>query len=267
MAPKLYSPVSDLTLIGKGALWLDRFDATDTATGTLMALGNCDKFGIQVKDTVKKNYTAMDHTAGVYKTAISQREIMIKIEGFEFGPEVAAMNVLSDLPTAVTQTTASVVAEALAPVVVQKAGRAFQTVNREISAVIVIQSAVTLLLNVDYVIKDPHLGIIYFLETSPTVANAAAITCNYTAATIVAAGNMQQLLGGAVPKIRGKLIFSGDPMTGPNWDVIIPRVFLTPTAEMDFISNDFLKWKLDGTIEDNSAFNPALQYFKATRRA
>lgn len=266
MAPKLYAPSSDLTLIGKGALWFDRFDATDTASGTLMSLGNCDKFGITVKPTVKKNYNSLNHSAAVYKTAVSQIDITIKVEGFEFGPDQIALASMADTPSTLTQATATVTTEALATAPVQKLGRAFQTLNREISAVIVSQGATTLVNSVDYVIKDAHLGIIYFPEGSAVVATTA-VTVAYTAAAIAAAGNMRQILGASVSKVRGKLIYSGDPMTGPNYDVIVPRCFFASATEMDYIGTDFGKWSLDGDVEDNSGYDPTIPYFQQTRRA
>lgn len=266
MAPSLYAPTPNLTLIGKGSIWLDRFDGTDTATGTLMSLGNCDKFGITVKPTVKKLFTSLDHTAGNYNTAVSQEDISITIEGFEFAPELLALGSMADVPTTLTQTTASVTAEVLASALVQKKGRGFRTVNREVSALVVTQSTTTLVVNVDYVLKDAHAGLIYFPEGSAVNATLS-VTVAYTAAAIAAAGNMQQILGASVSKVRGKLFFYADPMTGPSWDVEVPRVFLTGGTEQDFIGTDWAKWKLTGDVENNSAFDPTVPYYRATRRA
>lgn len=266
MAPVVFSPNGGLTLVGKGSLWLDEFDANDVSSGHYMALGNCDKFGITVKDTIKKNYNSMDHTAAVYRTTPVQRDMTLKIQGFEFGADQAKLNFMANDPTALAQSSGSIVAEALAAAGVTKKGRAFFTLNREISAVVVVCGAATLVAGTDYVVKDAHLGLIYFPEDS-TVVDATAVTVSYTAAVINAASNMQQIFGGTRAAIRGRLVFSGDPMTGPNWDVIVPRVMLTPNQEQDFISADYLKWTLEGTIEDNSAYSPTIQYFQATRRA
>lgn len=267
MAPSLYAPTANLTLLGKGSLWLDRFvDATNVATGALMSLGNCDKFGITVKPTVKKLYTSLDHTAGNYATAVSQEDVTIMIEGFEFGPEQIALATMADVPTTFTQSSASVTTETLATAGVQKLGRAFRTVNREISALIVSQGATTLLVNVDYVLKDAHSGLIYFPEAS-AVVNTTAVNVAYTGAAVVAAGNMQQILGASVSKVRGKLFFYADPMTGPSYDVEVPRVFLTGGKETQYIGTDFAKWELTGDVENNTAYDPTVPYYRQTRRA
>jgi len=265
MSSLLYSPTPDLELIGKGRIFLDRFTSAGVRTGNYIALGNCGKFSVSVKPDVKKNYNAMTHSAGVYKTATARQDVSLKIEGFEFGPDAAALAVMSDLPTILTATGATVTGEALAAAGLQKHGRAYQTLQREVSALVLTQGATTLVNNVDYVLYDAHAGIVYFPETG-AVVDTSAVTAAYTAGAILAAGNQAQVLGAQVSQIRGQLYFVGDPTTGPNWEVLVPRVFLVPTGEQDFISEDFLKWTLEGTIEDNTAFNPLIPYFQATRR-
>jgi hypothetical protein len=58
-----------------------------------------------------------------------------------------------------------------------------------------------------------------------------------------------------------------DPTQGPNYEIVIPRVFLASASPMDYIGDDFGKWTLEGTIEDNSSFNPLIPYFQQIRRA
>jgi hypothetical protein len=265
MPPSLYAPSPNLTLIGKGAIWFDR-EVNGVPSGSMMALGNCDKFSIAVKPTVKKVYTSLDSTAAVYNTAVSQVDLTLTIEGFEFGDEQIALVSQAAPPTSLTQASATVTTEVLATAPTQKLGRGFRTLNREISALIVTQSTTTLVNNVDYVLKDAHSGLIYFPEGS-AVVNTAAVTVAYSAAAIAASANMRQVLGASVSMIRGKLFFYADPMTGPSWDVEVPRVLLTGGTDLDYIGNDFGKWKLTGDVQSNLAFDPTIPYYRQTRRA
>jgi hypothetical protein len=266
MAPSLYAPTPNLLLVGKGALWFDRFDASGALSGAMISLGNCDKFGITVKPTVIKNYTSLDSSAALYDSAVSQVDLTLTIEGFEFGPDQMALVSQAAVPTAFTQGTATVSAEVLAGATVQKSGRGFRTVNREISALVVTQSTTTLVSGTDYLIKDAHSGFIYFPEGS-SVVNTASVTVAYTAAAIAAAANMSQLLAASVSQVKGKLFFYADPMRGPNWDVEVPRVLLTGGTEVDFIGTTYAKWKLAGDVLSNVAFDPTIPYYRQTRRA
>lgn len=264
MSQILYSPSPDLETIGKGRVFLDRFTAAGVRSGNYIHLGNCSKFSIGVKPDVKKSYNSMTHSAGVYKTATARQDLSAKMEGFELSPDAAAIAMMSDLPTMLTQTGGSVSAETLAAAGLQKHGRMFQTAEREVSALVLTQGATTLVNNVDYVLYDAHAGIVYFPELG-AVADTSAVTAAYTAGAVLATANQAEVLGAQVSSVRGQLLFVGDPTTGTHWEVLIPRAFLTPNGDQDFISEDFMKWAVDATIEDNSSFDPTIPYFRAIR--
>jgi hypothetical protein len=266
MALKNYAPAPENTMIGKAKFFFSRFDASDAQVDGYMHMGNIDKAGITVKPTVKTNRSGMAAAAGVYRTAISQLDLNIKIEGFEFGPEQVAMASFADVPTAFTQGTATVSAEALASATQQKHGRAYRTLNREISAVVVLNGVATLVSGTDYIVQDAHAGLIYFPEAG-AVVDTTAVTVSYTAAAIASTANMKSILGASVSKVRGAGLLVGDPTQGPNYEIVIPRLFLASASEMDYVATDFGKWTLEGTIEDNTSFNPLIPYFQQIRRA
>ena len=262
-----FAPSPKLTSLGAGQLFFDRFLDTGLPSGAMFSLGNCSNFGIAVKVTTKQVENFLTAAGGIYDQANLDKTQTVKIDGYEYGPDQFAMITMGQLPTAVTQTAnPTITAEALASATVTKKGRAFQTAFRSITVTDVKQGATTLVLNVDYVVKDAALGIIYFPETG-AVDDTMAVTIDYACAALVATDGVRQINAGMEANIIGKLLFVPEPRRGPSWEVLVPIVTFTPTGDLNFIGTDYGKWTVEGQILDNSANDPTNQWYRLTRRS
>lgn len=244
------TPSATNVSLGRGKIYFDRLDTSSVRTG-FIHLGNCDTFGVQPSVEKKQLSNFMTNTTAPYKEVNVKTSIEMKIGGFEFSPDILALNVLGDV-VALTQSAATVTAEALASATVTKKGRSFRTAKRNISAVAVKQGATTLVLNTDYTIADATMGIISFPTTS-AVVDATAVTIDYTAAAIVSADGIKTVRVATNTRIEGVVMFSPDPAAGPSMEATYWRVNLAPDGELGFISEDFNKWSVTGSVQDDSA--------------
>jgi hypothetical protein len=246
------TPSSDLVKLGRGKLLFDRFDASGLRTG-FVHLGNCDKFAISMAtETIKqKNY--MTATAAPYKEARISTDVTVSITGFEFSPSVMAM-VLSGDKAFLTQTAGSATGEVIATIAQAEKGKLYTTAKREISAVVVKQGATTLVLGTDYEVFNAKRGVIRILPTSPSFTDGAAVTADYTAAAITTTALAVQVVRGAkAAKIEGRLLFLADNAAGANDEVEAWRVSLSPDGELNFISDEWAKWGMKGSVLDDAA--------------
>lgn len=246
------TPSSNLVKLGRGKLLFDRFDDNGLRTGYIH-LGNCDKFSISTSGTTLKMKNFMTNTTAPYAEARTETAVEMSITGYEFSPSVLAM-VLSGDKAFATQSAATVTGEALATAAQAEKGKLYTTAKRDISAVAVKQGATTLVLGADYEIFHAKRGVIRILPTSSTFVDGTAITVDYTAGAITTSSNAVQVVRGAKSsKIRGRLLFLADNAAGQNDEVEAWNVSLTPDGELNFISDEWAKWALKGSVLDDSA--------------
>ena len=243
------TPSASNVSLGRGSIYIDRIDANGVSTGYIH-LGNCDAFGVQPSVEKKQLANFMVDTTAPYKEVNVKTDLQMTISGFEFAPEVLALNTLGTV-VAYTQSAATVVAEALATASVTKTGRSFKTLKRNISALAVKQGGTTLTLTTDYTF-DATTGMISFPLTS-AVVDASAVTVDYTAAAVVAADGVKKIQVANNGSIEGKVFFSPEPAAGPEIEATYFRVNLAPDGELSLISEDFNKWTLSGSVQDDSA--------------
>lgn len=236
--------------LGRGKIFFNRQDANGVLQG-FVHLGNCDNLSVSTGVETKEMVNFMTNTSAPYKRVVTKTTVEAKISGFEFHPDVAALNVLGDV-VPVTQSTATVTAEALAAAAVTKKGKTFRTLKRNISAVAVKQGATTLTLGTDYTIADATMGLVSFPATS-AVDDALAVTVDYTAAAIIAGDGVKRVRVATNSRIEGQLAFSPDPAAGPSYEALYWRVQLAPSGEFGLISEDFNKWEMTGAVQDDSA--------------
>lgn len=244
------APSASNVSLGRGKILFDRLDANGVRTG-FIHLGNCDTFSASVAVETKELADFTTNTSAPYKQVNTKTTADIKIAGFEFSPDILALNVLGDV-SAVTQSSATVTAEALASATQTKKGRIYRTAKRNISAVAVKQGATTFVLGTDYTILDATMGLISFPSTS-TVVDATAVTIDYTAAAIVSTDGIKKIVGATNSKIEGVLTFVPDPAAGPSMEVVVYRANLAPDGELSWISEDFNKWSVSGSAQSDVA--------------
>ncbi len=247
------TPSSDNVLLGRGAIFFDRYDANGVSTG-FRHLGNCDQFSIGTETEKLEMSNYLVQTTAKYASVITSTNIPITISGFEFDTENLALMSLGT-SSVVTQSAGTVASdEVLVPATATGLkGKFLKTAFTNISAVVLEQGANTLVLNTDYTIFDADVGVIQILASSPTVVDGAAITANYSYAAIIAGDNIKKVAGAVLSECVGKVMFVSNNSTGQDRHVIFWKVSLVPNGELGLISDEFAKFTLTGTALDDSA--------------
>jgi hypothetical protein len=236
------SPSSDNVVFGRGAVFLDRFDANGNRSG-FEHLGNCDRFAFTITTETVEMTDYTTETSAPYKEVVKKTDVGIQISGFEFSVTNLA-NALMGTKSTYSQTSQNVSAETLvASTITNVKGKYFKTSKRNISSPTLIQGTSTLT-TADYEIQNANAGLIRIKPAAPVAADGADITINYTAAAISTA--LDVVYAATRSAIEGQLLFIPDNTTGPDNEVIAWRVSLRPDGEIGFISEEFAKWNLTG---------------------
>jgi hypothetical protein len=238
------APNPNNILLGRGEILFDRHTAAGVRQG-YFHLGNCNRFAIQVEDDVIDLQNSMDAEGGVYQSATRSRAVRVEINANEHAVEQMALALMGETST-FTQASSAITGEILTSSVV--AGRYYKTANRSISGVVVTQGTATLTNSVDYVVHDASMGTIRFVSGAGAVT-ATAATVAYTRASL----SLDMLLGATKMKIQGSVLFVPDPVVGPQYDVEIWKTAVSPTGDMDLISNEFGEFTLNLKILDDRA--------------
>jgi hypothetical protein len=250
MAP---TPSPDNLYVGKGEIYLDRFDADGNPTGELH-LGNCRSLSIVFNDEVIESYNHMDAAAGLYKRTIRRRIPVLSIVGEEFTPEIMAIIQRGDLAT-LSQVGSTVTGQVIAAEATL--GRWYKALHRGLSAVTVTQGDYTLVLNEDYTL-DAVSGRIYLMPTSTTIVEGDPIEIDYTYATL----SKQVVRAGVSNSITGSLRFIGDPSEGPAREIEVWKADLTPEGELGLITDEFGTWSLNASVLSDKVNHPNEPYYR-----
>jgi hypothetical protein len=246
------TPSPSNVVLGRGSLLFDRFTSAGVKTG-YRHLGNCDTFSV---NTATDSITLKDftqQTTAPYVKAITSTDITLNIQGFEFDTDNLAL-ILLGTTQQFTQSAGSVTNEIIAPTTyVNVKGKFFRTLAPKITGVVVKWGATTLILGTDYQIVNANLGIIQILSTSPTVVDGTVVTVDYTRTVVTAATDIKQVLSGVVAEVVGQLLFVPNNSVGPNQSATFWKVSMTPNGEFGFISEEFNKWTLQGTVLSDAA--------------
>lgn len=243
------TPSSDNVLLGRGALFFDRYTAAGVRTG-FRHLGNCDSFaiGIETEKLEMTDYT--QQTAANYKEVVTKTNVNLTMSGFEFDPNNLSLALLGD-QTTYTQSSQTVTGETvLAATATGIAGKYVRTAYRDISSVVVKQGETTLTLNTDYEITSAAAGLIRLLPGGGAT-DGTAVTVDYSAAAISTA--LTVVRGATTAAIEGELFFLPNNTTGPNHEVRVFRASLAPNGELGLISDEFGKWTLEGKALSDAA--------------
>lgn len=241
------APNAGNILLGRGALYFDRFAAgTTTRTGE-QHLGNCTVFELTTADETKEKYESMTQASALYKSVTTKRDVELKITGDEFSLDNLS-HVLMGTTGTLTQTSGTVTGETLTTKA--KGGRWFPTAKRKISTVVVKVAAYTKTLGTDYKV-DETSGRIYIVPGGG-IADDATVTVDYAYATI----SVPKVAGGVSGSVEGYLRFVGDPAAGPKMEVECWRVSFTPDGALGLISDDYGNWSLKGKVQSDLANHP-----------
>lgn len=249
--PLISAPNPTNLSLGKGKLFIKRRDAITGADTGFRHAGNCDKFTTKATVDVIDNMSSMDPTAGIYAEIPKSTKVEITIEGFEYDPNNVALMLYGD-STPYSQASSS-------PVDVQFAAAAtvvldgyYEVGARNPTITNIKQGATTLTLGTDYEITDPNVGMIHLLPTGAAVAGTALTWSGSVPAIASTLGNKLITIASS-PQIPATVRFLPAPKHGPNLDVTLWSVNMTPNGEPEFISDALAKIALKGTVQLDAA--------------
>jgi hypothetical protein len=243
------APSSENLLLGKGQLFFDRFDINGVGTG-LKHMGNVTTFELSTSDDNVDKYSSMIAGAPLYKRVNRRRTQTLRIIGDEFHPENFALAAMGDVAT-LAQAATAVVGEPISAVTVP--GMYHMTAKLgPVSAVVVHFGAGAGVLGVDYAVVDP-IGLIRIL---PGTILTGAVTVDYTPTAYTTTNGPAVLSAGTAGVIAGRLVFLGDPTTGPRMKVEVHHVNITPDGAVGLISDDYAQMTLSAAALDDSINNP-----------
>lgn len=256
--PAQTAPSSENVMLGKGQLWIKRFDVNGVGHG-FVHLGNVCNFEDTTADDNVDMYSCMTAAASLYKRVNRRRTVTWKLVLKEFHPENMALLTMGSQST-LAQAATAVVAEALNATTIP--GAYYKTLKLgPISAVVVKFGVTTGVLGTDYAITNAAIGMIRIL---PGTILTGAVTIDYTPTAYTGATAPQVVHGGDSGIIQAELLFIGDPTTGPAMMVNIWKASLTPDGAIGFISDDYGEAGLSVAVLDDSANHPASPLYEIT---
>jgi hypothetical protein len=256
--PAQAAPSSENLLLGKGQVFFDRFDTNGVSQG-LRHLGNVETFELTTADDNVDKYSSMTAGAPLYKRVNRRRTVTLKITGDEFHPENMALVTMGTQST-LAQTATPVVAEAMFATTLP--GVYYKTKKLgPITAVVVRFAAIVGVLNTDYAIIDANAGLIRIL---PGTILTGAVQMDYTPTVYASPTGPQVVSGGVSGIVQGRIMFIGDPSTGPKTIVNVWKVNITPDGAVGLISDDYATMGLSAAVLDDSANHPASPLYEIT---
>lgn len=251
-------PDAENLIVGKGSVYINRFDATGAGTG-LRHLGNVDAMEITTEDDVITKYSAMTKDAPLYKKITRRRTVTVRLTLSEFHPFNLALILQGDLDETYAQPATAVTGEVLTTSAVLGG---YYKVSKfgPYTAPITLGAGV---LGTDYVITDANVGVVHVLDTATAIADGDTITASYTP-TAYSAGAVPVVKAGVQNTIEGSLLFIGDPSTGPKMMVEVWRASFTPDGALGLISEEFADVGLSGSVLADPVGHPGNQLFQVT---
>lgn len=258
--PAQTAPSSENLLLGKGQVFFDRFDISGNPTG-LKHLGNVETFELTTADDNVDKYSSMTRSTALYKRVNRRRTVTLRITGDEFHPENMALITMGDQSTLV-QTADPVVAEVVAADAQVSKGTYYVTRKLgPISAVTMSFGGTPGVLGTDYAIINANTGLIRIL---PGTALTGLVTISYTPTAYTSSTGPAVIGGGTAGIVQGKVLFMGDPTTGPAMRVEVWKVNITPDGAVGLISDDYAQMSLSGAVTEDAINHPSHPLYEIT---
>jgi hypothetical protein len=231
--------------LGAGDVYIDRLDTDGNPTG-LRLLGNVSKFSIAEAGDIKDRVSFQKETYGAsLDTVTIKKPAVIKIESDELDVRNIALALMGE-DLAYSQTSGTVASGSPEDVIVHL-GKVAQLAHREVSTLVLKNSAgdVTYVAGTDYVLKSANLGLVSF-PVGSAITEGATIKATYSYAAITGGVKVR---GGAIPQIKGRILLDGKNFADDKQVVVdCYKATIKPTGEVDFISADYAKVTLEGTL-------------------
>lgn len=230
-------------LLGRGALYFDRFVNNTTTRQGEFHMGNCTAFEVETKVETKEKYESMDAQSNLYQRGVTRTTTTLKITGDEFTPANLA-NALNGTVETISGAGATVAAEAITPAGGAMLGAYYALAHRNITTLTDVKiGSTSLVLGTDYT-ADLVRGRIFILPTSVTVTPGAALTADY----VYGAYSYPAVNLSTVGTVDGYVHYIPDNIKGPNWEAEYWHVQFTPSGNQGWIADDFGNWTLEGMV-------------------
>lgn len=248
--PLSTSPDPANPYIGRGKLFLDRFDASGNRTGQ-RDMGNATVFQVENKVETKEKYESMDPASSLYSRGVTKQTVTLKITGDEYTLENLAQAINASLET-ITGAGATITAETFTPAGGAVLGRYYDLAHRNITTLTDVKiGSTTLVLGTDYT-ADLVKGRLYLLPTSVTITPGAALTSDY----IYGAYTYNAISVASVSTVECYVRFIANPVKGRTFEHEYWHVSFTPTGTLDWIADDFGNWQLEGLVIADTVNHP-----------
>jgi hypothetical protein len=230
-------------LLGRGAIYFDRFLANTIQRQGEMHLGNCTAFETETKVETKEKYESMDQASNLYQRGVTRQTVTLKITGDEFTPDNLAI-ALNGVVETISGAGATIAAEAITPAGGLILGRYYALAHRNITTLTDIKiGSTSLVIGTDYT-ADLVRGRIFIMPTSVTATPGAQLTADY----VYGAYSYPAVNLSAVGTVDGYIHYIPDNIKGPNWEAEYWHVQFTPSGGQGLIADDFGNFTLEGMV-------------------
>lgn len=227
--------------LGSGELYGDRLTDDGSSTG-LLHLGNATKFAITEGSDIKERLSTGIGTYGqVLDTASIKKPSKVAITLDDINKDNLAMAMLGDV-TALNQGAGSLAGE---PINAKEGKFVRLSKGNLTSGTVVVKDQTDTTTYVDGTDYEVHyrIGMIKVL-TGGTIADGAEIHVSADHAAI--SGFM--VSGGVRPTVKMKLLLDGRNLAGNHVLVDVDEAVLTPSGEVDFLSNNWTSITMGGSL-------------------
>lgn len=243
------APNAANVVLGRGSVLLDRFDASGGIQG-YDHFGNAEK--LSLSPTIEKLTlkSSMSGTATTYVEVVKSSEWKVTLTGFEMSKRNMGLLFMGSESYFTQTAEATITDRTLAASADVRAGGIYATGSRDITVTNVKQGATTLTLNTDYVVYNAAAGLIQIKDGA--TLTTGGLTWSGSSATI-SGTSLSVIDGGVFNTIGAKLYYISANAHGPDRHLEIYNVSLTPSGDVDMIGDDYLKFNLEGLVNDDSA--------------
>lgn len=244
-------PIGGNLYVGGGKVYLDRY-VSGVRTGNEFFIGNVDSLEITMTTEKIRKYSSAEAARPLLAEVIVRQEAEVTIQFNERIAKNLEYFLMGDAST-LAQTGASVVDAQLLGV---KQGSSRFVGHRNISAVVVRDAGgvTPLVAGVDYNVEATE-GRLYII-VGGGIADDDDIEVDYTYATIA----LEKIQMQKQNSIQAYLRFAADPAHGPDWNLEIWKISLTPEGALQLITDDFAASQLKGAILSDAVLHPTEPY-------
>ena len=240
-------------LVGKGKVYFDRLDADNNPTGEL-DLGNDPIFALTPENEMLEHYSSMGGVKVKDVSAIISTDLNLKFTLDEINICNLVLALMGDDVEFINQGDGNELDENITA----RVGRYVKLLRRKITPGTVQVTnqtgAVTYVLNTDYRI-DFDVGRIFTI-VGGAIADGQTILVDYT----YESASYPTAYPATRPRVEGLLRFVGNCTFGYDYEIVIWRVLLTVSGDINFISDEWAEIEFTGEVLDDSTNHPNNPY-------